>query len=153
MKNLTLLAVATALLFSACSKKSKTVTADTILLHAGDGYVATPSPHYYKITKDEVLEDTVVFMNYDDVFNKPVPAEKSVLAKGLLTKITRGMLDENDKRYESERIADAATNTITATVDGKTYRWYITEDVESLPKHVRDFGQAVNDAVMQLEQN
>ena len=151
MKNWIILAVA-ALLFAGCSKKSKTVSADSILLYAGDGFVAVPSPRYYKITKDAVLEDTLVWQNNVDVFDKPVPAEKSVLAKQLLTKITRGMLDENDKQYLSDRIADAATNTITATVGGKIYRWHITEDTESLPGHVRDFGKAVNDAATQLEQ-
>ena len=136
---------------AACGKSSKTVSAESMTLYAGDGYVQTPSPKYYKITKDGVMEDTLVWMNNEDVFDKPVPAERSVRAKDLLGKITSGMLKENNKSYESERLADAPANTIAATVNGKTYKWNITSDVESLPKHVRDFGTAVNEATAQLE--
>ena len=152
MKNLSIAIIAaTMMCVAACSKSSKTVSAESMTLYAGDGYVQTPSPKYYRITKDIVMEDTLVWMNSEDVFDEPVPAERSGRAKELLNKITSGMLRENNKTYSSERIADAATNVITAVVNGKTYEWSITDDVESLPKHVRDFGAAVSEAAAQLE--
>ena len=91
MKNqsIIILAIITMCL-AACGKSSKTVSAESMTLYAGDGYVQTPSPKYYKITKDGVMEDTLVWMNNEDVFDKPVPAERSVRAKDLLGKITGG---------------------------------------------------------------
>ncbi|WP_276132779.1 hypothetical protein [Polluticoccus soli] len=149
MKKLAINAAAVVLLLAGCNKK-ETVTAESILLLANHGYSLKPTT-YYKITGDGVMEDTLVVMNNEDVFDTPVPAEKSVRAKELLTKITRGMLDKNGKEYHS-KYPDAGGSTITATVSGKTYRWYITDDVEALPKYFRDFGQAVNEAVNELEQ-